>query len=107
MHLHSTRWAGTIEFDEVCTVIAPLYGRSTQALRVSFDFFDTDKSGFIDLNELEVLLCQLNMLGSAGSAEAARSERRWLRIRAPLLPCPSLIPSSKLSQFHAVKLWTR
>ena len=64
--------SGSIEFNEVCAVIAPLYDRSSQALRRSFDFFDADTSGFIDLNELEVLLCQLKMLGSTGSAEAAR-----------------------------------
>ena len=46
---------GTISFDEYCAIAAPLYQASGVALRAAFDFFDADRSGYIEMAELETV----------------------------------------------------
>lgn len=61
---------GRIEFDEFVQLVRPLYDASASALRATFDLFDADKSGYIDLSELDVMLQRLGLGKDASTHEA-------------------------------------
>jgi len=63
-----------VSFDEFQAAVAPLYDRSSAALRRSFDHFDTDGSGTISTEELERMLCKLG-LAEEGDQVAVRMIR--------------------------------
>ena len=50
---------GTVSFDEFAELVRPVYADSGAALRAAFDMFDADKSGYIDRQELSVMLRKL------------------------------------------------
>ena len=50
---------GTVSFDEFAELVRPVYADSGAALRAAFDMFDADQSGYIDRQELSVMLRKL------------------------------------------------
>lgn len=62
---------GSISFDEFCCLVQPLYDNSGAALREAFDMFDADGSGYIDREELSLMLRKLGFEWQGSSVFAA------------------------------------
>lgn len=50
---------GSINFEEFCAAVGPIYSHSERALRRAFDVFDQDGNGTIDRDELRVMMTKL------------------------------------------------
>ena len=61
---------GSVSFDEFKVLVRPLYDASSAALRKIFELFDEDKSGFIDTEELGIVLQRLGLGKGATTLDA-------------------------------------
>ena len=61
---------GEIGFDDFCRAVAPLYSASSLQLRAAFDLFDTDRSGYIEHDEMAAMLSKLRLPNEAPVTEA-------------------------------------